>query len=105
MIIQQVQMAALRGITRIGDVSTGHGCHVPTVAIQGSSNVLVNGIGAVRVGDKYLVHTCGNDTHVDSASVGSKTVKINGQFVMRVGDLLTPAGMVAEGSHSVFVGS
>lgn len=97
-------MAAFRGITRLGDVSTGHGCHSPTVSVQASSNVLANSIGVVTVGDNYAPHTCGNDVHADVASKGSSTVLVNGKPAMRIGDLLSPAGFVAAGSHSVFVG-
>ena len=51
---------------------------------SGSTNVLVNGKGAVRVGDTTI---CG-----DIAATGSSNVLINGQGAMRVGDATTGHG-------------
>ena len=38
-------------------VSTGHGCDSTTVTDQGSSDVFVNAIGAVRAGDTCRIVT------------------------------------------------
>lgn len=44
--------------TRLGDIGSGHGCHFqPSPATGASSDVFVNGIGAVRQGDAYGPHT------------------------------------------------
>lgn len=97
-------MSGFKGISRLGDITTGHGCHAPVIGATASANVYVNGIPAHKVGDTTVVHTCGTDVHPDTMSVGSTTVKINGTDAMRIGDILTPGGTIAEGSHNVFVG-
>lgn len=38
------------------DNCTGHECFPPRPAIEGSPNVFVNGIAAVRLADRYAVH-------------------------------------------------
>jgi uncharacterized Zn-binding protein involved in type VI secretion len=97
-------MPGLKGISRLGDITTGHGCHAPVIGAIASPNVYVNGLPAHKVGDTTVPHTCGTDVHPDTMSVGSSTVKINGTDAMRIGDTLTPGGTMAEGSHNVFAG-
>ena len=97
-------MAALRGVSRLGDITTGHGCHPPVIGSTASPNVFVNRMPAHKVGDKTVPHTCGQDAHFDVMSKGSSRVFINGTEAMTIGGLLTPGGTMAEGSHNVFIG-
>lgn len=80
------------GIVRIGDGHAGHASPTPspfhaTSYASGSSNVIINGSGAVRVGDAT---GCG-----DPAAGGSPNVKVNGISVHRLGD--------ATGGHGSWV--
>lgn len=102
-------MAVLKGMSRIGDITTGHGCYPPTVGVVPTPpavlpNVYVNGIPAHKQGDLMLPHDCNGVPHSDVAAIGSLTVRINGVSAMRIGDTLTPGGKFAEGSHNVFIG-
>ena len=71
-------------------VQTNHGCTPVTRTDRGSSNVFVNNIGAVRVGDTNLTHTFGgkncSSSHSVPLSSGSPNVFVNNQAVGRLGD-------------------
>ena len=96
-------MKTLKPLSRIGDITTGHGCYAPSVGVTASVNVKVNGVCAHKVGDTFTPHTCGNDVHPDVATVGSTKVIINGTAAMRLGDVLSPgAALMAEASWNVF---
>jgi uncharacterized Zn-binding protein involved in type VI secretion len=96
-------MKTLKPLSRIGDITTGHGCYAPSVGVTASVNVKVNGVFAHKVGDTFTPHTCGTDVHPDVAAVGSTKVMINGQPAMRLSDTLTPgAARMAEASWTVF---
>ena len=74
------------------DSHIGHASPTPnpfhkTVYANGSPNVIVNGTGAVRIGDKT---SCG-----DPAVAGSPNVIVNGIPVHRIGD--------ATGGHGSWV--
>ena len=97
-------MPGLQGMSRLGDITTGHGCHAPVIGATASENVMVNNMPAHKVKDTTVPHTCGSDVHSDTMSVGSKTVNVNGSPAMQIGSLLTPGGTMAEGSHNVFIG-
>lgn len=93
------------GITRKGiDPSSGH-CFTSRASDQGSDNVIVNGISAVRVGDHYPNHTCGDSTHDGTASAGSSTVIINGKSAHRIGDAISCGDTSAAGSSNVMAGN
>jgi uncharacterized Zn-binding protein involved in type VI secretion len=88
-------------------VSTGHDCDATTVTDEGSSNVFVNGIGAVRandlckehlilVGSSCVPHTVPLDTH-------SGSVFVNGKGVGRKGDEYS-GHEITSGSSDVFAG-
>jgi len=89
----------------------GHGCPTcphPAIgpATQGSPNVFVNSLPALRVDDTGI-HTacCGLNTW--KAVAGSATVFINGKAAHRMGDKDTHCGgdgKLVEGSPNVFVG-
>ena len=93
-------------VSRIGDaVATNHGCDGSTTMAQGSSDVLINGIGAVRVGDLDTVHAFGgrgcSSRHQVALSAGSSSVFVNGRSLGRVGD---GAETLSSGSPNVFAG-
>ena len=46
------------GVVRLGDICTGHGCFPPRSNVSASGNVIVNGLGAHRVGDNWASHCC-----------------------------------------------
>lgn len=95
----------LRPISRLGDVTTGHGCHQPVIGADASPTVQVNGLPIHIVTNKTVPHTCGTDVHPDVMTVGSLTVKANGQSVMRLGDTMVPGGAMAEACINVFAKS
>lgn len=91
-------------IARVGDKTSGHGCHPPQTLLSGSSNVFINGIPACRQGDPVSAHTCGNNTHDGVISGGSSTIFINGQPAAIIGSDVSCGGVVAKGSDNVFGG-
>lgn len=92
------------GITRLGDLSTGHGSFAPRISDSASTDVFVNGIGAVRVGDHWAVHCDSNGCHDGVQATGSSTVFVNGLAVARIGDSISCGDTVAIGSTDVFAG-
>ena len=93
-------------VTRLGDLSTGHGSYIPTNTTSASSNVFVNGIGVVKVGDSYAPHGSPSPSpaHGRSASGGSGSVYVNGQPIHRIGDSISCGDTSAQGSSNVFAG-
>lgn len=89
---------------RLGDLSTGHDCHPPVTANQGSDDVFVNGRPLHRVGDTWNPHACGGPPHVPVSVEGSSSVFINGKPAVRVGDMSDCGQAAAEGSDNVFIG-
>jgi len=89
------------GIHRLGDVGTGHGCWPPRPIISGSSNVLVNGIPATKIGDSYAVHCCPPPCHGGSQASGNPTVLVNGSPVARQGDSISCGGSALACSGNV----
>ncbi len=100
---------------RLGDKSQApvdvHGCPAcphPVIgpAIVGSPNVMVNGMPALRVGDKGIhAVCCGPNTW--TATAGSATVMINNLPAHRMGDQdqhCGGPGTLIEGSPDVIVG-
>lgn len=91
--------------TRLGDMDTGHDACAPTALISASSNVIINGKGAGRVGDSYATHGCVvHPSHSGTIASGSSTVFINGKPAGRIGDSVSCGGSVAEGSSNVIIG-
>tara|TARA_B100001250_G_scaffold272349_1_gene235173 strand:- start:365 stop:655 length:291 start_codon:yes stop_codon:yes gene_type:complete len=95
---------SFKGMSRLGDITTGHGCYSPVTGVSASPNVKINGRFAHKVGDTFTPHNCGTSVHSDVAAVGSSTVLINGTGAMRIGDTLAPGGSMAAGSWDVFAG-
>ena len=98
-------------VARIGDtISTGHDCTGTGIIDQGSTNVFINGRGAVRVGDSDT-HTepipidigfiCVN--HTVTVGAASNKVFVNGRGLARVGDTFSGES-ISSGSHNVFAG-
>lgn len=93
-----------QSIMRLGDKSLGHSPGFPpTPSIKASTDVMVNGKGAVRVGDKYQIHCSGSSCHIGSALSGS-TVKVNGLSVHRTGDPIDCGDKAGIGSPTVKAG-
>lgn len=91
--------------TRLGDSNTGHDSCAPVALASASSDVIINGKGAGRVGDTYAVHGCdAHPAHSGSIASGSATVFINGKAAGRIGDPVSCGGSVAAGSPNVFIG-
>ncbi len=74
--------------------------HVGLMITEGSSNVLINSMGAARKGDMVL---CVGPP--DSISAGSGSVKINGEPAARMGDDTEHGGKITTGSANVNIGS
>ena len=103
------------GQGRLGDLSQAevdaHGCPAcphPAVgpAVQGSPDVFVNFMPAVRVGDKGIHAACCGP-NMWTAVQGSATVLINNMPAHRMGDMDQHCGGVGElivGSPDVVVG-
>lgn len=91
--------------TRLGDNDTGHDACAATALVTASSNVIINGKGAGRVGDSYASHGCkSHPPHSGVIANGSATVFINGRAAGRVGDAVSCGGSVAVGSDNVVIG-
>lgn len=86
----------MSGVSRMGvDVAGG-------MAITGSPNVNVNGVGAVRIGD--IISSHGDSPHDNAVMVtGSSTVFVNGIPLCRQGDVAT-CGHAISGSSNVSAG-
>ena len=88
-------------------VATNHGCDGTTVTKDGSGDVFVNGIGAVRAGDLTEVHTVPAGIacvpHQVPLTSFSSTVFVNGKGLGRLGDQYS-GHTITSGSSNVFAG-
>lgn len=95
-------------IVRIGDLCTGHECYPgrypPRPNVGGSSDVLINGIGAHRMGDPWATHCCGISCHAAVTETSSATVFVNGRGVARIGDGVSCGSRCLGSSSNVFAG-
>lgn len=86
-------------------ISTGHGCDATTVTDQGSSDVFINGIGAVRKDDLTAVHLVPAGPacvpHTVPLSTYSPNVFVNNKNVGRNGDFYNGHQLIT-GSTNVF---
>lgn len=102
--------AAARGDSRdrvFSKTGTGKDCNFPvtTSTDQCSTNVFINGIGSVRIGDKVKLHNrsgCTPDT--STLSKASTKVFVNGKGAGRIGDEYTSDNIIISGSFNVFMG-
>jgi len=89
-------------VSRRGDICTGHASFPPRPSIDGSENVIVGGIGALRVGDGFAVHCNPSPScHASELGSGSSTVIVNGRGIGRVGDPVACGSAVAKGEPTV----
>lgn len=88
-------------------IDTNHGCDEKTVTKDGSNNVFVNNIGAVRKDDLCAEHTVPSGTacvpHQVSLTKVSETVFVNNKGVGRKDDFYN-GHQVTSGSSNVFAG-
>lgn len=74
---------------------------------EGSSNVLIGGIGVVRMGDGMITHNydgpCCNP-HTPKLTSASTTVFVNGKGVGRKGDFYGDDHEITTGATTVFCG-
>jgi uncharacterized Zn-binding protein involved in type VI secretion len=88
-------------------VATNHGCDGTTVTKDGSGDVFVNGIGAVRAGDLTEVHTVPAGIacvpHQVPLTSFSSSVFVNGKGLGRLGDQYS-GHTITSGSSNVFAG-
>lgn len=90
-------------VSRLADMTMGHGCYPPQKIIQGSENVFVEGKPTHRVGDAIQPHCC-DGCHPSRASSGSPTVFVNGRAMMRVGDRANCGSVLMSGALTVKAG-
>ena len=77
----------------------------PTALVTASTDVIINGKGAGRIGDSYAPHGCvAHPTHSGVIASGSVSVYINGKAAGRIGDSVSCGGSVAVGSSNVMIG-
>jgi uncharacterized Zn-binding protein involved in type VI secretion len=96
-------MATLRPVSRLGDITTGHGCYSPSTGVTSAKTVFANGLPVHQVGNTFTPHTCGQDVHPDVLVGGSAKVIVEGQPVSRLGDALAPGGaLMAAACWTVF---
>lgn len=102
------------GQARLGDLAKGtdaHGCKSCThtvigPGVQGASDIIVNGLPAMRTGDSGIHMLCCGPNRW-SAGNGSKTVLFNGKAAFRKGDPTNHcggSGSQIQGSGNVVVG-
>ena len=88
---------------RLMDISSGHFCFPPQLALQASEDVFINNRGAHRQGDLWQVHCC-IGCHPGFLAIGSTTVFVNGRGLGRVGDQISCGSLVMTGSTDVLAG-
>lgn len=92
------------GACRKTDVSMGHGCFPSRPNIDGSTDVIIDGLGAHRKDDKWLIHICGKQSHDGSLSSASNTVFANNRGIGRIGDSISCGDTVKTGSSTTIIG-
>ena len=96
-------------VSRIGDMSTGHGCFPPTALTSTPvSKTFFNGMLASVVDSacQHAPHTCGNTTHAGSTrspSSGASKTFIEGFKAARIADDIACGDAIAEGSTNSFI--
>jgi uncharacterized Zn-binding protein involved in type VI secretion len=94
-------------VSRLGDISTGHGCFPPTPLVNTPvGKTFFNGILACVVGSQHATHVCGIVVHPTPArpvvSGASKTF-IEGSPASRVGDPIGCGDTCGQGSSNSFI--
>lgn len=89
-------------IARKGDMGSEHEGFAPTAAIEGSADVEIDGLPALRVGDALAPHDKPkNPAHSRKVAQGSPTVFVNGLPAARIGDAIDCGGTIEAGSGTV----
>ena len=88
-------------VTRLNDLGSMHQDYPVHPAISASTTVFANGVGIVRVGDVYAVHSNGKNSHSGNLIQGSPNVFIENKAVGRIGDAISCGGVVLTGSPNV----
>lgn len=91
----------------LSKTGTGKFCSKPVKTTTGtcSTDVFINGIGAVRQGDIVAPHAFGGCVpDVSPLTICSTKVFINGRGAGRIGDKYTPDNIITSGSTNVFFG-
>ena len=93
-------------VSKVGDMVM-HPAHTPATVMNGSSNVLINGIPATTVGSMVSVHCLISypfPCHPATIVGGSGTVLVNGKPLARMGDKAGCGGVIMGGSANVIAG-
>jgi uncharacterized Zn-binding protein involved in type VI secretion len=96
-------------VSRIGDMSTGHGCFPPTALVSTPvAKTFFNGKLASVVDSSCLhaPHICGLVIHAGSTrspSSGASKTFIEGKFAARIGDNIACGDAIGEGSPNSFI--
>lgn len=94
-------------LSRVGDMTTGHGCFEPQQLITGSPTVFINDTPACRLGDLRAPHYCPIKTPPELCSggtnivAGALNVLIENIPAARVGDPIACGDIIAKGSGNV----
>ena len=92
-------------VIRETDLTCGH-CYNPTPAADFSSDVFVNGLGAVRENDPIVPHTWPSipNTHGGNFQGLGRQVFVNGKELIGNGNPVSCGDTTCNGSDNVFVG-
>ena len=96
-------------ISRIGDMSTGHGCFPPTaLVVTPVTKTFFNGklASVVNSGCQHAAHVCGTAVHAGATrapSSGASKTFIEGNPAARIGDNISCGDAIGEGSPNTFI--
>ncbi len=87
------------------DTCTGHGAFPSRPSIEGSPDVFIEGLAALRQGDAWATHRDPTPVcHGANQATGSSTVFVNDKPLARIGDPVGCGSSVATGATTVFAG-
>lgn len=96
-------------VSRLGDMSTGHGCFPPTdMVLTPITKTFFNNIraGVKDSGCQFTTHSCGIVVHPQEerfVSSGASKTYIEGKQAARIGDDIGDGDAIAEGSINSFI--
>ena len=88
-------------VALIGSKTKGKDNSNPSMIIQGSHNVYVNGVAVAYEGSKIAPHKRGKSYHDGSVSKGSSKVYVNGRPIARINDPISCGDEIKDGSSNV----
>jgi len=98
-----------RGIARLGDMCSGHGCWPPRANIEASEDVICNNKGVHCEGHAWEIHCCpaddddeDDDCHDGVLAGGSEIVIVNNRRVGRCEDEVSCGSTVETCSEDTF---